>query len=285
MSVKSPKPNPAYNKLQQENAVIARQQYDDFKERFQPFQDELNAKAMNYDGVEDEARAGMKTAHTQFANQNREDEINRGRFGVKMDAGQRAFLEKQRGLDRSKGMTTAYNKGIETASGRRDALREQMLGINRGQANEALGEFASAAQMEGQAGQADLARRTNKHNQNVQVASSLAGMAMAAMIMSSSKDKKEGIKKADKKKATDEVMGMDLKEYRYKPGQGPEGKRTGVIAEEAPDSITTPDKKAVNLGDWTAKNTAAIQETMKKVNEATKKVDRLAKRLSKGAKS
>ena len=73
-------------------------------------------------------------------------------------------------------------------------------------------------------------------------------------------------------------MAMDLKEYRYKPGQGPEGKRTGVIAEEAPDSITTPDKKAVELGDWTAKNTAAIQEI-------GAKVDRLTKRMSKGKKS
>lgn len=278
MSTKSPKPNPAYNRLQQENAAIAREQYDDYVQRFEPFQNELNQTAMSYDGVIGEAQGARKMAASQNSLQSREAGINRDRLGVNLSPDQEKFLAKREKLDGAKSEVTAFNKGIDTAAGRRDALRQQMLGINRGQANEALGEFATAAQMEGQAGAADLQRRTAKYQQNMQTASTIGGMALAALIMSSSKDKKENIRKADTKKATADVMSMDLKEYRYKPGQGPEGKRTGVIAEEAPDSITTPDKKAVNLGDWTAKNTAAIQEI-------GAKVDQLSKRLSKGKKS
>lgn len=280
----SPKPDPKYNKLQQENAAIARDQYDDYVKRFEPFQNELNQLAMGDSGIREAGVEAGQMARSQNALMNREMGINRRRMGVNLSPDQMKFLEKKRQLDGARSEVTATNQGVDTAAGRRDALRQQMMGINRGQANEALGEFASAAQMEGQAGAADLQRRTAKYQQNMQTASTLGGLGLAFAILSS-KDAKKSVKKADRKKATDEVMGMDLKNYRYKPGMGPDGERTGVIAEEAPDSITTPDKKAVNLGDWTAKNTAAIQDTRQLVTQAIQKVDRLAKRLGKGKSS
>jgi len=279
----TPKPDPKYNQLQKENAVIAREQYDDYVKRFEPFQNELNQLAGSDEGIISGAQRDQEMARSQGAIQSQEAARNRSRLGVTMDPGQRAFMEKRGKLDSARSQATAYNKGIDTASGRRDALRQQMLGINRGQANEALGEFATAAQMEGQAGAADLNRRTAKYQQNMSTVSTLGGFAAAALILSS-KDKKKKIKKADTKKATDEVMAMDVKNYEYKEGAGPKGKRTGVIAEEAPEGITAMDRTAVNIGDWTAKNTAAIQETMKKVSDTARKVDRLAKRF-KGKKS
>ena len=275
MSMSKPKPNPQFNVLQKENAAIAREQYDDFMNRFAPIQDELNEQAGgNYNIGADVAQAAVDVDQS-YQTADQMNQRDQRRYGVRLDPQQQKFLAKQKNLDRSLAMVGAKNKAIETNANRSDGLLQQMMNINRGQAGEALGEFASAAQMEGQSGIADMNRRTAKYQSNMQTAGNIASTVAMAMIMSSSKDKKKNIKGADSKKALKEVDSMDIKNYQYKDGEGPSGNRTGVIAEEAPEGITALNRKAVNIGDWTAKNTAAIQEIGKQVKSIDKKIKSL----------
>ena len=93
----------------------------------------------------------------------------------------------------------------------------------------------------------------------------LAGMGAYALLTPSSKDYKKDIKKLSDEDALDMVLDTDIYTYHYK-GEGSKTPRhTGVIAEKAPDAITTPGKKMVNLGNQLGLLQAATRALAKKV--------------------
>ncbi len=82
----------------------------------------------------------------------------------------------------------------------------------------------------------------------------------------SSRDVKKDIEKFSDKEALEMVSNTKPVRYRYKDESSRSPKHTGLIAEEAPDSITTPDKKMINFGDQLGLLNAAIRAMNKKVS-------------------
>ena len=166
MSLSGPKSvSPEFNVLQKENAGIARDQWDDFKNRFSGIQRDLVFDASNTGQAKtksmEAARMAVNNANT--ANQAAEREFLRK--NVNLDAGQRDFINRQRIRDKSKLVGAAANKATRDEADRQDNVRQSIMSINRGQANEALGEFGTAAQLENSAGIQDLQNRHNFLNQ------------------------------------------------------------------------------------------------------------------------
>jgi hypothetical protein len=86
-----------------------------------------------------------------------------------------------------------------------------------------------------------------------------------AALLASSKDFKENITE-NEYNSLSVINGLSIKNYDYKEGYGiPDKRHVGVIAEEAPDVITTKDKKYVDNYTLTSLLIGAVQELSKEV--------------------
>ncbi len=63
----------------------------------------------------------------------------------------------------------------------------------------------------------------------------------------------------DTKKALEMVRGLDTKTYRYKWEGKDEPKRMGLMADDAPASIVTPDREGLDVGRWLGLLTVATR--------------------------
>ena len=98
---------------------------------------------------------------------------------------------------------------------------------------------------------------------------SLAGtLGGAAILTYSSKKFKKDISEFSDKEALEMVKDVNPVTYRYK-GENPESpKYIGLIAEQAPDAITTPDKQMINLSNQVGLVTAAVKALAKKTGRS-----------------
>jgi hypothetical protein len=138
----------------------------------------------------------------------------------------------------------------------------------------AMGDVAgiNLAKYQGQM-QADAAEDAAKRNMWGNIFGSLIGGAgsLGAALLASSKDYKYDIEDNvyDSKEIIDNLK---VKNYLYKPGYGVEGKdNVGFIAEDAPDIITTPDKKAIDAYSLISLLVDRVQQLSKEVEELKSK--------------
>jgi len=90
----------------------------------------------------------------------------------------------------------------------------------------------------------------------------------AAILAASSKKFKKDISEFSNKEALEMVKDVNPVTYRYK-GENPESpKYIGLIAEQAPDAITTPDKQMINLSNQVGLVTAAVKALAKKTGRS-----------------
>ena len=89
-------------------------------------------------------------------------------------------------------------------------------------------------------------------------------------IIMSDKNAKTNIKKASTKTALKDIESIALKKYDYKPGMslGREEKgHIGGMAQDMPDSMTTADKKRVDIGDSVMSLVGGMQEISKRLGK------------------
>ena len=117
----------------------------------------------------------------------------------------------------------------------------------------------------------------NQSNQMQQQGSllNLGGMLGAAYLMSSRTYKKDIKAKTpkDEDKALKSIRDTKSYEYRYKNYMGfGKDKMLGAIAEESPDEVTTPDKKAINLGNKIELIGMGLKSLARKMDKLERKV-------------
>jgi len=117
----------------------------------------------------------------------------------------------------------------------------------------------------------------NQSNQMQQQGSllNLGGMLGAAYLMSSRTYKKDIKAKTpkDEDKALKSIRDTKSYEYRYKNYMGfGKDKMLGAIAEESPDEVTTPDKKAINLGNKIELVSMGLKSLARKIDKLERKV-------------
>lgn len=100
-----------------------------------------------------------------------------------------------------------------------------------------------------------------------------AGAQVAsAALMGSSKKVKTKIASVDPDEELSDIKKLKIRNYEYKEGEGPAGKMTGILIEEAPE-YANKEMNGIDLAGvykLTSKNTAAIQALEKKLSELTK---------------
>ena len=117
----------------------------------------------------------------------------------------------------------------------------------------------------------------NQSNQMQQQGSllNLVGMLGAAYLKSSRTYKKDIKAKTpkDEDKALKSIRDTKSYEYRYKNYMGfGKDKMLGAIAEESPDEVTTPDKKAINLGNKIELIGMGLKSLARKMDKLERKV-------------
>jgi len=125
-------------------------------------------------------------------------------------------------------------------------------------------------QMDYQAQAQNQAMQTSRRN------SLLSLGAMYGMYAMSSRTYKKDIKEKtpkDEDKALKSIRDTKSYEYKYKNymGLGKE-KQLGAIAEESPDEVTTPDKKAINIANKLELVSMGIKSLARKVDKLERKV-------------
>ena len=88
--------------------------------------------------------------------------------------------------------------------------------------------------------------------------------------MLSDKNTKTRIRPASNKRSLQDIESVNLKKFDYKPGQGggrEDHGHIGGMAQDMPDSMTSSDKKAVEIGDSMMTLVGATQELSKRVKQ------------------
>jgi hypothetical protein len=99
---------------------------------------------------------------------------------------------------------------------------------------------------------------------------------IGAMMLASSKDFKEDISLVDKteqQRVLDEIKGMPMFEWKYKPEFGDDKKHIGLITEFAPERFVTGGGKALDPINAIGSLTVAVKGLAEKLEEIEEKFD------------
>lgn len=257
--------------VQNELAALRREQFSDYVTRYQPLFDELAAESADPTLIREAGQRAAGQVDTAYDVSQGVTNRTLSRYNRQLNPAQRATHARVLAHSQGKARAHAANTATLTAADRQDALRSDVIGIGQGVRSEALGNLSSAAGMENQRAMNNVNRQGQDRANTWSMVGGLAGMGLSALMLSTEKSKKQ-IKPADTKTHLGTVRGLSLKNYKYREGWGqPGGTRTGVIAEDAPDEITTPGKDMVHLGDTVFTLAGAIQELDKKVLSLTRR--------------
>jgi len=254
-------------------ADISRADYENFKKNYAGLADELVKTANSPDLIKENAGKAVAQVDPAFKTSERSVRNNISRYNMQLTPDQERALTLNHGLNKSLAKTGAANRATTATADLQTQLRGDLTALGQGEKNVAMGDYATSANLEQQRNTTNLNNAASHKASMLGLASSIGSMAGTALILSSKKAKK-GVKPADAKAATKEVRKLDIKNYEYKDGMGPEGKRTGVIAEDSPQ-VATPDQSKVDLGDWTGKLTLAVQGIADKQDKTDKRLLKL----------
>lgn len=153
---------------------------------------------------------------------------------------------------RTSSLMSGYNTAIQPELMRYGYAQQQHM---QNEANRA-GLLSSAFNLGGQAG----------------------GAGLSYLFAASSKNFKKILEKIDDKASLEEVKKWDIVKFKYLPEFAPEDDmvHSGVIAEDAPDSITRKDKKAVNIYDMLSILASAVKELTRQVEGGNNYADSLS---------
>ena len=247
--------------------------YEDWENRFQPIEEDLLTELENKDeNIAKQAQLSGEAAKTSYDATVGMSERNMARYGTELDEDQLAAQERSNAMAGQGAQISAQNMARDATSARYDQLQQNMVSLGRGVQGTAISGMSSASGMEANRN----ATNQQIYGQNQAAMWDTVGTAagLAAMVIMSDKQAKTNIRKASKKKALKDVESVKLHEYDYRPGMsgGREEKgHVGGMAQDMPDSMTTSDRKRVDLGDAVMNLIGATQELSGKVKRLEKR--------------
>lgn len=243
---------------------------DDWEQRFKPIEEGLLDEVMNKDqnirkNVDEAGLSAQKSYEATLGMSER----NMARYGTEMSADQKAAMDRSNSLNANASQIGSRGMARDATSARYDQLQTGLVGLGTGVKTGAISGFGSTAGMEASRN----AQNQQMYAQNKAGFWNTLGSAAstgAMLYMMSSKDSKKNIRKASPRKALKDVESVDLKHYDYKPGMSAgrvEKGHIGGMAEDMPDSMTSPDHKMVDIGDTAMNLIGATQELSNRVKK------------------
>ncbi len=259
-------------------AALSKQMEEDWLKRFQPFEQELAGDLLNQnERIADQVKEAQGDASKSFEASRATAQRNMARYGGQMDADQKQAMDKSRSLQGQGTQVNAMNSARKGGLGRANKMMQSMINTGRNVQAQGLQGLKQGIGMEGQRNQTAIQGAAAESSSNKQM---VATAAMMAMMMMSDKNAKKNIRKASTKKALKDVEAVDLKRWDYKPGMsaGREEKgHIGGMAQDMPKSMTTRDKRKVDIGDSVMTLVGATQEISKRIGMLEKNHERQAR--------
>ena len=247
-------------------AALSKQMEADWASRFQPWEQELAGDVLNQNEriaseVKEAQADSLKTFNASKATAQR----NLARYGGQLDADQTAVAAKARTLGSQGTQVGAMESMRKGGIQQYDQLMQSMMNVGRGVQAQGLSGLKQGVSMEAQRNQQAIQSAAADNASRMQLMGSVVGMG--AMMMSD-KNTKKNIRKASTRKALKDVESVSLKKWDYKPGMsaGREEKgHIGGMAQDMPDSMTTKNKRMVDIGDSAMTLVGATQELSKRI--------------------
>lgn len=98
------------NRARKARAKLARAEYEDYKKRFRPIENELIGQVGNRSVYNDEVARGRDAVNKTFAQEPGEYQRGLNRYGVNQDASQRKQSTRDFGLGKAKALTESANR-------------------------------------------------------------------------------------------------------------------------------------------------------------------------------
>ena len=259
---------------QERAAELARLMEEDWMKRFQPWEQELAGDLLNQNAkIKQQVDDAQQDAAKSFEASKSTAQRNMARYGGQMDADQQAALAKSQNISGQGAQIGAMDVTRQGSAQRYDQMMQEMVNVGRGVQGQGLQGIQQGVGLEAQRNQIAYQNAGASNAARYQLMGTAAGLGGAALIMSD-KNTKTNIRKASTKKALKEVERVTLKHWDYKPGMGngrEETGHTGGMAQDMPDSMTTRDKRQVEVGDTLMTLMGATQELSKRMGRLEKR--------------
>ncbi|MDP2346706.1 MAG: tail fiber domain-containing protein [Gammaproteobacteria bacterium] len=261
--------------VQDTMSELSRLDFEDFKKNYEHLAGELVHASNSDDVIRDNVATAVSRVDPAFESSKGQVTRQASRYNTNLNNSQRQLLLKQHDQNKALATVDVANRARDSSADLQDQLRGDVVALGQGQKDTAMGDYSTAAGLESNRNTTNINNQAQHKASIAGLAGQVAGLGASALILSSKKAKKN-VKGADAAEATKEVRQLKVKNYQYKNGKGPEGERTGVIAEDSPQ-VATPDGSKVNLGDWTGKLTLALQDVAEKVDGIDGRILKLEK--------
>lgn len=266
--------------LQNQYASISREMFADYRRRFEPMLNQMIAESNDPAFVSNAVQEGQAGVADQFANARSNADITNQRYRLNLTPRQQEAADRELAHARATTFDTVSNGTRTAAADLQDASRLNLIGIGSGIQGEALGNMDTSVGLESQRVQNSTMAKAQAKSGMLSTIGSLAGTA-TGMFLLSDRDKKKGINKADPKGHLKEMVALPLYDYSYEDGIDQPGKRrTGTMWQESPTIRAATDERVLDLGDWNAKNTGAIQALNGELEALRREVLQLSKRAA-----
>lgn len=239
--------------LQREYAEISREQFDDYRNRYEPLFGELNRTASQDIVISEEVDRALQGVDGSFEKSREISDRRMAGYGISLSADQRAARDRVLEGRRLRTRADVSNRTRLDAKDRQDATRADLIAVAQGIRQESQGAFSSVAGLENQRGISNAQQKASFQSTLLG-----GGLALGGLALLSSREAKEKIRDADAPRLRDVVRAWDIKHYEYKPERGGPGTRTGVIAEDTAAPAST--GKVVDLGDVLFTLAGAVQD-------------------------
>ena len=250
-------------------AALARWLEEDWFKRFQPWEQQMAGSLLNQNQkIADDVKAAQQQAQQSFEASQATAQRNLARYGGQMDADQAAVQAKSKQLGAQGAQIGAMESARSGSINRYDQLMQSMVNVGRGVQAQGLKGIQQGVGLEANRNQY-LAQNSQGNSGLFNVLGMGAGLVSSNMILSD-KNTKTNIRPASRKQALRDVEAVQLKQWDYRPGLSggrEEQGHIGGMAQDMPDSMTTQDKRQVDLGDTTMTLIGATQELARRVKQ------------------
>ena len=250
-------------------AALARWLEEDWVKRFQPWEQQMAGNLLNQNQkIADDVKAAQQQAQQSFEASQATAQRNLARYGGQMDADQAAVQAKSKQLGAQGAQIGAMESARSGSINRYDQLMQSMVNVGRGVQAQGLQGIQQGVGLEANRNQY-LAQNSQGNSGLFNLLGIGAGLVSSNMILSD-KNTKTNIRPASRKQALRDVEAVQLKQWDYRPGLSggrEEQGHIGGMAQDMPDSMTTQDKRQVDLGDTTMTLIGATQELARRVKQ------------------
>lgn len=264
----------AMPKPDQIQAAITREQYADYVNRFQPYEDQLYAEMTPERRAEllnQELTTAGESVDKQFGASRDIMGRQTSRYGLSLNPDQQQSVDRSFGLQNVLGKVGARNLTRRNAYERDMGAMRDIVQVGREMEATASSAAGAAAGMQASRDAANRRMEAQAKAQNMQDIGSIAGLGMAAIMMSR-RDTKKNIKSVNARDANESIKKTDVKSFEYKPGLGmPKGRFMGPLADDAPKVFVDAKRTGIKPTNMVAAVVASQKDVLKRLEKLEKR--------------